>query len=243
MKRVRNTATGLTACVALVLIGATPRAQDASSTEARVAALKQSLQENQARLRQYEWIETTTLSLKGEEKSHKQQRCYYGADGKVQKVPLGSEPAPAPAPQKGGGRRGGRLKERIVENKKEDMKDYMEQAAALIHQYVPPDPGRIQQAKDAGHVAVTPQGTGGIRMEISSYLQPSDLLAIDIDAAGGRLGAVSLKTYLEKPEDAIALNARFNTLPDGTNYVAQTTLDVTAKHIRVVIESSGHRSK
>ena len=55
----------------------------------RIAAIKQSLQESQARLRSYEWIETTVVSLKGEEKSRKQNRCYYGAEGKVQKVSVG----------------------------------------------------------------------------------------------------------------------------------------------------------
>src|SRR4026208_191755 len=60
-----------------------------------VAALKQNLAESQKRLRQYEWIETTAISLKGEEKSRKQQRVYYGADGKLTKTPLGEPPPPA----------------------------------------------------------------------------------------------------------------------------------------------------
>src|SRR5262245_44963978 len=76
----------------------------AQGADERVAALKKSLQENQARLRQYEWIETTSLSLKGEEKSRKQQRVYYGADGKVQKVPIAPEAKAPAAPQGGGGR-------------------------------------------------------------------------------------------------------------------------------------------
>jgi hypothetical protein len=121
-------------------------AQAPPSPDQMVAALKQNLAESQKRLRQYEWIETTALSLKGEEKSRKQQRVYYGADGKLIKLPMG-EPPPQAA-QGGGGRRGGRLKERIVENKKDEMADYMEKAAALIHQYVPPNPAQIQHAKD-----------------------------------------------------------------------------------------------
>ncbi len=215
-------------------------AQGAPSTEERVAALKESLQENQARLRQYEWIETTIVSLKGEEKTRKQQRCYYGADGKVQKVPIGPEPQAA-AQQQGGGRRGGRLKQRIVENKKEDMQDYMEKAAALIHRYVPPDPAQIQQAKDAGQVALGKPAPGQVRLEFSNYLQTGDLLAVDIDAAGNRLNRLNLSTYLDTPEDAVTLDVRFATLTDGTSHVAQTTLEAKAKNIRVVIENSGYR--
>src|SRR5678816_1171751 len=88
-----------------------------------VAALKQNLAESQKRLRQYEWIETTAISLKGEEKSRKQQRVYYGADGKLTKLPMG-EPPPQAA-SGGGGRRGGRVKQQVVENKKNEMQEYM----------------------------------------------------------------------------------------------------------------------
>ena len=59
-------------------VGGPVSAQErAQSSEQRVAALKKSLAESQAALRTYEWIETTTISLKGEEKSRKQMRCYY----------------------------------------------------------------------------------------------------------------------------------------------------------------------
>ena len=68
-------------------------AQGPPSPDQMVAALKQNLAESQKRLRQYEWIETTVISLKGEEKSRKQQRAYYGADGKLTKLPVG-EPQP-----------------------------------------------------------------------------------------------------------------------------------------------------
>ena len=75
-------------------------AQTPPSPDQLVAALKQNMAESQKRLRQYEWIETTAISLKGEEKSRKQQRVYYGADGKLTKVPMG-EPKPAAEPSGG----------------------------------------------------------------------------------------------------------------------------------------------
>ena len=46
-------------------------AQAPPTPDQMVAALKQNLAESQKRLRQYEWIETTAISLKGEEKSRK----------------------------------------------------------------------------------------------------------------------------------------------------------------------------
>jgi hypothetical protein len=234
--------------VALVIVAASTGAsfgiglvaQGAPGPDQMVASLKANLQESQKRLRQYQWIETTVISLKGEEKSRKQEQVYYGADGTLTKLPVGG----APQPQASGGGRGGRgarLKEKIVENKKDEMQDYMERAATLIHLYVPPSPERIQKAKDGGNMLLRPPTQGRVRVEFPEFVQPGDLLAIDVDAAASRLAAVSVKTYLDKPEDAVTLDVRYGTLTDGTSYVAQTTLDAAAKNISVVVQNTGHR--
>src|SRR4029078_1635941 len=78
----------------------------------QVSAVKQSLQQGLAKARQYEGTETTVISLKGEEKARTQKRCYYGADGKVQKVSL--DPV-KPAESSGGARggRGARVKQHV----------------------------------------------------------------------------------------------------------------------------------
>ena len=230
--------------VATVALGASFAAlsvetqQPGPSPQERVAALKQSIQESQAKLRQYEWIETTIISLKGEEKARTQKRSYYGADGKLQKVPIGS-PAPAQQPPAGGGRRG-RVKAKVVENKKDDMKEYMERAAALVQQYVPPQPADIQRAKDAGKVTANPAGPGLVRLEFQDYLKSGDRLSIDVDAAANQLRGLTVASYLDQAEDAVALTVQLGTLADGTSYTAQTTLDAAAKQIRVVIQNAGH---
>lgn len=234
----------LVAAIALTAAGLASHAsatQDKVTPEQRLAAFKQSLAENQKRLRGYEWVETTIISLKGEEKARKQQRCYYGADGTVQKVAIGDKPAPKEAAGGGGGRRGGRLKKQIVENKKEDIQDYMDAATALIHKYVPPQPELVQKAKDAGKMAVTSSEPGKVRLEFKDYVVPGDRFTIDLNAKANSIGAVNVNTYLEKPEDIVSLDVRFAALPDATSYPAQTTLDATAQNIRVVIQNSGHR--
>ena len=213
-------------------------AQAPANPDQMVAALKQNLAESQKNLRKYEWIETTTISLKGEEKSRKQQRVYYGADGTLTKVPIG-EPQPQAA-QTGGGRRG-RLKEEVVAHKKDEMKDYMERASTLIHQYVPPSPAQIQKAKDAGNMALRPQPQGQVRVEFQNFIQPSDMLAITVNAKAALPSALNVATYLDKPQDAVTLAVGFATLADGTNYTSQTTLDAKSKNIRVVVENSGYR--
>jgi len=232
---------------ATVDIGAALQAQQPPAQAAgggaqdHVAALKQSLQQGMAKIRQYEWVETTIISLKGEEKSRKQNRCYYGADGKVQKTSLDQAPPPDQAKASGGGRRGGRMKEKVVENKKDEMKDYMERAGALIHRYVPPNPAQIQAAKDAGRIATNPQPGGKARLVISQYLQAGDSLTIDLDPATNRLLGLGVNTYLDKPDEPVTLAVQMNTLPDGAVYAAQTTLEAKAKNITVVVQNSGHR--
>jgi hypothetical protein len=219
--------------IAIGLVTAVSRgaAQAPPSPDQLVAALKQNLADGQKKLRQYEWIETTAISLKGEEKTRKQQRVYYGADGKLTKVPMG-EPKPAAAPSGGGGGRrgGGRLKENIIENKKDDMVEYMGQATALI-----------QKAKDAKNLSVAPQPDGKVRLAFKDYVQPKDMMNIDVDAKAALLSAINVATYLEKPEDTVTLDVRFGTLTDGTSYTSQTALEAKAKNIRVVVENSGHR--
>jgi hypothetical protein len=219
--------------MAVFVVGHVVAQEGPAGLEARVTALKQSVQESQARLRKYEWIETTTVSLKGEEKDRKQQRCYYGADGKVQKILLDEEKAAAPS--------GGRLKQRVVQKKTGEMKEYMESAAALIQRYVPPSPADIDSARKREKIVLKPTQSGRARVEFSDYLQPGDLMAIDVDAAANRLVGLSVNTYLEKAEDAVTLNVQFAALPDGTNYSAMTTFDAKAKHITVVVQNSGHR--
>jgi hypothetical protein len=218
-----------------------PPASPGGAAQDHVAALKQSLQQGMAAIRRYQWVETTSISLKGEEKSRKQASCLYGADGKVQKTPVGQPAAQPPAQAAGGGRGRGRLKQQIVEKKKDEMKDYMERAAALIHRYVPPDPQQIQSAKDAGRVTATPVSGGPLRLVISPYLQQGDAMTIELDPASSRLRTLAVNTWLDKAADTVSLAVHMNTLPDGALYAEQTTLDATAKNITVVIRNSGHR--
>jgi hypothetical protein len=235
---------GLLAAIAGGVLVSLATAQEATQTppspDQVVAKLKQNLAEGQKKLRTYEWIETTSISLKGEEKARKQQRAYYGADGKLTKIPIG---APAPAADSGGGRggRSGRLKERVVENKKDDMQEYMKSAVALIQKYVPPSPELIQKAKDGKKLTVSPPAQGKVHLEFKDFVQPADVMSLDVDAKALVLSALNVATYLEKKEDAVTLDVRFGTLTDGTSYSAATTLEAKAKNLRVVVENSGHK--
>lgn len=224
----------VTAIACVFLLSHSADCQQPASQE-RVAAFKKTLQQNQVRLRGYEWIETTTVMLKGEVKSQKQNRCYYGADGKVQKVQISSSPA-------AGEPSGGRLKRRIVAKKKEEMTDYMERAVSLIHRYVPPEPEMIQFAKDnnKAHFDVF-EPNKVIRLNLNDIIKVGDLMTATLDVQANVILNIDVSTFLEDAQDGIKLAVAFQQLPDGTNYSGRTTLDAKSKDIKVIVENTGHR--
>ncbi|MCW5554561.1 MAG: hypothetical protein KIS67_20675 [Verrucomicrobiae bacterium] len=223
---IRCTALGLVALALPVL------AQQPSAAE-RAAMLKATLAASQAVLKQYEWVETTVISLKGEEKSRQLHRCYYGADGGVQKVPLTTPP---PVKQKRG------LRGKIAEAKQEELTDYMKEAVALVKSYVPPTPVLIESAKQGGRVSLDVLEPGRrARLNFRDYLKPGDSLGVEVDLTSNRLLALTVKTHLDSAKDAVDLQARMGTLADGTSYADAITLNAPAKHLTVKVDHSGYR--
>jgi len=200
----------------------------------RVAMLKSWLQASQMQMRAYEWVETTAIAKGGEEKSRKQNQVYYGADGKLQKIPIGSQP------ESSGPR--GPMRKRAAANAKEDLTEYMQQAAQLVHAYVPPDSNRIQQSVDSGKFSMNMTEPGRrVRLDFNDYLKSGDRLSVDIEMPTNRLLGMHVSSYLETPKDPVQLDVTMGLLPDGTIYTAVTKLAAPAKDITVTIENSGHR--
>src|SRR5262252_11209996 len=137
--------TRLMILAALALFCIRPACPQNAELKQKLAAAKQTAAENKQRLLQYQWIETSQLTLKGYQKPPTQNSCRYGPDGQVQKTPIG------PPPQQPSG---GRMKQRIIEKKKEEMKDYMQDVKGVLAKYVPPDPQRMEQAYQAGNVGL-----------------------------------------------------------------------------------------
>lgn len=217
----------------VLLFTLNPAAAAEPTMAERVGALKASMASSQTALRHYEWIETTVVSLKGEEKANNQERCYYAAEGGVTKVPLTAAP---PAEKKGG------LRGKIVEKKKGEMTDYMKQAVAMVKSYVPPSPALIQAAKDAGKVSMDVIEPGKrLRMNFRDYLKSGDTLSLEMDLTSNRLLGLAVKTYLEDVKDAVNLDAKFAQLADGTTYSSAITLAAPAKELNVTVGNSGYR--
>jgi hypothetical protein len=215
---------------AVVLLATVPALPQNPQLQEKLAAVKQSMAENKQKLRQYKWIETTQLTLKGDQKPPSQNSCVYGPDGQVQKT-LISPPPEQPS--------GGRMKQKIIAKKKEEMKDYMGDVKALLSLYVPPDPQKMQAAYQAGKVSLNPV-PGAVNLVFTDYAQPGDKMTLTFETATKKITGLNINTYMGKEKDAVALQVQMGSLPDGTNYVQQTVLNAAAKHLVVTTTNSNY---
>jgi hypothetical protein len=216
---------------AVVLVATVQAMAQNGGVQEKLGAVKQAAAENKQRLLQYQWTETTQLTLKGDPKPPSETLCRYGPDGQVQKTPIGPPPA-APS--------GGRVKQRIIAKKKEEMKDYMGDVKGLLALYVPPDPQKMQQAFQAGKVSLNPAG-GMVNLIFTDYAQPGDRMTLSFDTAAKKITSLNINTYMGEAKDVVTLQGQMASLPDGTNYVQQTILNATAKQLAVNTTSSNYQ--
>jgi len=216
---------------AIAFLAVGPVIAQNSELKEKVAAVKQSAAENRQKLQQYQWTETTQLTLKGDAKPASTNLCRYGPDGQVQKN-LVSPPPGQPS--------GGRMKQKIIAKKKEEMQDYMGDVKALLSQYVPPDPQKMQQAYQAGKVSLNPAG-GVVNLIFKDYAQPGDQMTLTFDTAAQKIVSLNVNSYLGEAKDAVTLQVKMASLPDGTNYAQQTVLNATEKKLVVTTTNSNYQ--
>jgi hypothetical protein len=215
---------------ALLAACAIPVIAQNADLQQKLAAVKQAAAQNAQALHQYQWTETTQLTLKGDPKPQTQNLCQYGPDGQVQKTPIG---APPPAPS------GGRLKKKIVAKKKGEMQDYMEDVKGLLAMYLPPDSQKMQVDYQAGKVSMNPVGAM-LNVIFVDYAQPGDRFTLTFDTASKKIAAISVNTYMGQAKDAVTLEVQMATLPDGPNYTQRSILTATAKELVVTTTNSDY---
>jgi hypothetical protein len=217
--------------VALALVLQT-QAWAQSPVQEKVAMVKAAVAQNKAALTHYIWTEQTNIMLNGEVKKTTNYQCMYGPDGSVQKTATGGTPPPPP-------KRG--LRGKIVENKTEDLTDYMQRAATLVKQYVPPNPEQIQGAFQQGNVTIGADGPEVLQLQFTNYVKPGDSMVFYFNKQAKALSQITVNSYMNDQTDAVSLQVNFQTIPGGPNYVAQTTLNAPAKKITVVTTSSNYQ--
>jgi hypothetical protein len=215
---------------ALGLIVAVP--MGAQDIQQKLAAAKQSAALNQKALRSYSWLEKTELSLKGEVKSTKVDMVRYGPDGKVQKTTVVQPPPPE---QKRG------LKGKIVAKKTEEMKEELEAAVALVHQYLPPSPDMMQVVMNAGTASVSQAGPGRASLKFPGYAKANDALTMTFDTSVKSLQQLDVQTWLDTPDNPVTLKITMTALPDGVSHPDTVVLGIPKRNIEVKITKSNYQ--
>ena len=218
------------AAFAFALVAGRPA--EAQDLQQKMAAAKQNAAQNQQALRAYTWIEKVELSLKGEVKNTTVNSCRYGPDGKVQKTTV---VAPPPAEKKRG------LRGKMVEKKTGEMKAELEAAAALVHSYVPPDPGLIQVVMNAGTASLSQAGPGAVVLKFPGYQKAGDSLALTFDSAVKALRQIDVASYLDDPKSPVTFRVGMQALPDGTSCPGSVVLGIPASQVEVRITNSNYQ--
>jgi hypothetical protein len=220
--------------VAALLFSGLPFHAQSPELQQRLAEVKQASAANKQALAHYTWQEQQTTSIKGVVKKQQLFQVSVGPDGQQQKTPIGGSQAAPPS--------GGRLKQRVIAKKTAEFKDYGEQIADLAKQYTQPDPGKLQQAFQAGNVSLqTGGGEGQVTLVIKNYVKPNDSVTLVFNKQQKAIQRVQVSTYLDDPKDAVTIAAQFSKLPDGTNHVASTQVNGVSKQLTVVTQNSSYQ--
>ncbi|MCE1248005.1 MAG: hypothetical protein LWY06_15285 [Firmicutes bacterium] len=224
-------------CLSTYAYGAKKQPPTAPASPDRTTSFKSYLAGSLNELAGFEWVETTTVSLDGKEKSKTQMRCYYGDDGKLQKLPVSQSDQP--------GRKSilpvGRVINKMEEDKKRKFKETIEETMDAVKKYFPVTPARFQAAKDAKNVSFITKSAATGLLVINNYLKKNDSLSFDVNLANNRPTSLIISTYVDASKEPISLKASYGTLVEGTTYVSKMTVERKQKKIKVVVENTGYR--
>lgn len=199
----------------------------------RVVALKAHLAESQTVLRQYEWLETTIVSVDRMEKSCSQQRVSYNADGTVRKVPV---EVPVPHNNMRG------VCEKGATPKKQEMTGYMQDAVHLVHQYIPLNPNGLQAVTEDGALSftVTEPATRG-RLTIKNFLVRGDSINLDLDLTNNLPLSLNIHSYLDSEQDPLTLAVTLGSLYGSATFAREAVVESKQKKLKIIVKNSEYR--
>ena len=227
-------ALALTFAIIAGVFAITPATAQSQQMEQKLLAIKTAQDANKAKLAQYTWTETETISIKGDVKDTKTYQVQM-VNGKPQKTLVNDQKA-----QSGG--REGRAKERIIEKKTEEYDEYGQSISALAKQYTTPNPEALMAAKQAGNISLVPGG-GTVSLVIKNYMKQGDSVTMTVSEQTHAPVGVKVNSYLNDPKDAVTISAQFAQLPDGTNHVASTLINGVSKQLTVSDQNSNYQKQ
>jgi hypothetical protein len=227
--------------LAVSLHAAIASAQSPEPTpQQRAEMLKSWMAASKEQLHAYQWHTETVITVDGEKKSDVTERCFYGPEGQVQKVSMGD------SVEHSGGLPGilppGRLIKMIQEHKQEEMKTYINNAVTLLHSYVPPSSTDIQAAIHAGLMSVNVLEPGAkVELVFKDFKKQGDQLGVEIALPENRLLGLSVKTYVDSPDDPVDVQVTMAVMPNGTIYTQNVLLTASAKKLEIAVTNSDYQ--
>lgn len=227
---------GLGGALVLALAGAgrlaIAQAPQLSVQDRVAAALSALLTDSQAALRHYEWIETAIVTLRGEVRSRKQERCYYGPDGTLKRDDVYSSGAPKAEPREAG----------RIETGRTDLAEALRNALSLVDSYIPLSPTDMQAARRAARLTVLVLQPGKrVRVKVLDYHKVGDEVEIEIDLVKSQILRITVTTYLDSITDVVSLDATMGQLSGGTAYPAAIMLEERTRSLNVAVRDTGYR--
>jgi hypothetical protein len=213
----------LTTLAILLCAGVVSLAQDEPDLQAIAAGIKL----NQEALRGYSWQSRVSLSVDGEQKKVDLFQVRYDSDDQLQKTRVGGE-----ADSK---KVRGPIRKQAAKKKKKEAGEFADETKDLLAKYT--EPATLQKAI-ANAFARTEDGL--FKLQAQDVVVKGDSILIEVVPATKQ--PVSLKVETAVEDGPVVLNIVFQKLADGTNYVAQSTIDSTfeKKKIEVVTENFSH---
>jgi hypothetical protein len=216
----------LTAVLISLVCSSAALAQSALSADANKAVqITEARQANAALMHQYTWNSRTEIFDQGQVKDTRIELVNYTPFGQLQRSLINDQSAPLPR---------GFLRRAIAENERQKMEQYLTGLRGLIEQYTLPTTGKIldfmMSAKPMG-----PDAQGLLQMTGNNVVMPGDSLTLWVNAYTRHLTRVQVNTTFQG--NPVQLDATFNTLPSGLNYMAFAEATVPAKQLSLQVQN------
>lgn len=201
-------------------------AQTSLSANADAAVrISEARKANAALMKQYTWHNRMDVTVNGEIKDIRLDLVNYGPDGHLQYTVVNDQSAPLPR---------GFLRRAVAKQKKEQMETYLTGLKALLEEYTLPTAGKILDFMNSATTS-GPDAAGQFEMTGLNAVVPGDTLTVWADAKTRHTKKIQVNTNYQG--DSVAVEATFQTLPSGLNYMAYGEVTIPAKEMNIRLQN------
>jgi hypothetical protein len=217
----RNWGTGVLV-VAAIGLGAVPASAQVSER------FIETQRENALALRKYEWKSRVEVRRDGETKSAQLFLMRYGADGNLQKTPIGgTQPAELPRMP---------LRRIVAKKKTKEVQQVVTELGDLAQSYANLPPERMQALLGTANVITPLVGAkDAVQVQAKNVLKDGDSLTLWIDSATHQQRRVEITTFLD--EKPVMLVTEFRSLPQGPTYAARVVVEYPSEQLQLITDA------